>query len=85
MGYDELSVQVKAYVREALSARFRADMHANKVRPQAYADGYMRALSDAGLFSQAELLELVGDVRHELSQEQAAAEQEQAPRIAAVG
>jgi hypothetical protein len=85
MGYDELSVQLKAYVREALSARFRADLHVNKVRPQAYADGYMRALSDAGLFSQAELLELVGDVRHELSQEQAAREGEEPTRIAAAG
>ncbi len=85
MGYDELSVQLKAYVREALRARFRADLQVNKVRPQAYADGYMRALSDAGLFSQAELLELVGDVRHELGQEQAAGEEAAQPRIAAAG
>ena len=50
-----------------------------------YEDGYMRALSDAGLFSQAELLELVGDVRHELSEEQAVREAEETPRIAAAG
>ncbi len=83
MGYEELSVQVKAHVREALVARFRADMHVNKVRPQAYADGYMRALGDAGLFSQEELLELIGDVRAELETE--AATTVERPRIAAVG
>ena len=55
MDYDELSVQVRTYVRAALASRYQGELHVNKVRPQAYADGYMRALADAGLFSQGEL------------------------------
>jgi len=83
MGYDELSVQVRAYVRQALASRYQGELHVNKVRPQAYADGYMRALSDAGLFSQSELLELVADARAEL--DEAPLDAADAPRIAAVG
>jgi hypothetical protein len=83
MGYDELSVQVRTHVRAALEARFRAELHVHKVRPQAYADGYMRALGDAGLFSQEELLELIGDVRAEL--DAAAGSSVELPRISAVG
>jgi hypothetical protein len=55
----------------------------NKVRPQAYADGYMRALADAGLFSQSELLELVAEARAEINAE--VESQPSTPRIAAVG
>ena len=83
MGYDELSVQVRTYVRQALSSRYQGELHVNKVRPQAYADGYMRALADAGLFSQSELLELVAEARAELSAE--VQQQPDTARIAAVG
>lgn len=83
MGYDELSVQVRSYVRQALASRYQGELHVNKVRPQAYADGYMRALADAGLFSQSELLELVAEARAELHAEVEA--QQSDARIAAVG
>jgi hypothetical protein len=56
---------VKGLLRDAFAARFRGELHASKVKPQSYADGYMRALSDAGLFSQSELLAMVADVRAE--------------------
>jgi hypothetical protein len=83
MGYDELSVQVRTYVRQALASRYQGELHVNKVRPQAYADGYMRALADAGLFSQGELLELVAEARAELNAE--VEKQPDRARIAAVG
>lgn len=83
MGYDELSVQVRAYVKAALASRYQGELHVNKVRPQAYADGYMRALSDAGLFSQSELLELVAEARAEINAEAEASPDR--PRMAAVG
>ena len=83
MGYDELSTQVRQYVRVALASRYQGELHVNKVRPQAYADGYMRALADAGLFSQSELLELVAEARAEVNAE--AEPRPNTPRIAAIG
>jgi hypothetical protein len=81
MGHKELSERVKVLLRDALAARYRGELHAGKARLQSYADGYMRALGDAGLFSQAEMLGLVVEVRAEL---QAPARSEE-PTIAAVG
>lgn len=63
MGYEELLVEVRRLLHESISARYRGELHAGKVRAQAYADGYMRALGDAGLMSRQELLDLVADVR----------------------
>jgi len=83
MGYDELSTQVRTYVRAALASRYQGELHVNKVRPQAYADGYMRALADAGLLSHSELLELVAEARAEVNAEAEA--RPSTPRIAAVG
>jgi hypothetical protein len=83
MDFDELSSQVRTYVRAALASRYQGELHVNKVRPQAYADGYMRALADAGLFSQSELLELVAEARAEVNAQAEA--QPSTPRIAAVG
>ena len=79
MGYEQLVAEARRLLSDAIAARYRGDLHANKVRQQAYADGYLRALGDAGLLSQRELLELVTETR--LSLESAPAE----PRIAAVG
>ena len=54
MGYEELVSEIRKLLRASLEARYRGELHAHKVRAQAYADGYMRALSDAGLVSQDE-------------------------------
>ena len=69
MGYEELVGEVRKLLRSAIEARYRGDLHAHKVRPQAYADGYMQALSDAGLLAQEELLQLVAETRVELEGE----------------
>ena len=69
MGYEELVGEVRKLLRAAIEARYRGDLHAHKVRPQAYADGYMQALSDAGLLGREELLQLVAEARLELQGE----------------
>ena len=79
MGYDELTTEVRKLLRAAIEARYRGELHAHKVRAQAYADGYMKALGDAGLLGQHELLQLVAETRAEL----AAAPTSDTERIAA--
>ena len=66
MGYEELLNEARKLLRQAIEARHEAGLHARKVGLSAYADGYMRALSDAGLLGRDEILQLVGDVRTEL-------------------
>jgi hypothetical protein len=66
MGYDELLNEARKLLRQAIEARHEAGLHARKVGLSAYADGYMRALGDAGLLGRDELLQLVGDVRTEV-------------------
>jgi hypothetical protein len=65
MSYDELVGEARRLLREAIDARYRGDLHATKVRRLSYADGYMKALTDAGLLSHRELLELVAQARSE--------------------
>jgi hypothetical protein len=67
MGYEQLVIEVQNLLRAAISARYRGDLHANKVRAQAYADGYMRALLDAGLISGEELMHVVAQARTEVA------------------
>jgi hypothetical protein len=69
MDYDELVGEVRKLLRTAIEARYRGDLHARKVRPQAYADGYMQALRDAGLLGADELLQIVAETRVELEGE----------------
>ena len=63
MGYDELKGKMRTLLRVAMEARFEGAMHVKKVEVQAYADGYMRALSDAGVVSRDELLRLITQER----------------------
>jgi hypothetical protein len=63
MGYEQLVAEARRLLTDAIAARYRGDLHVNKVKQQAYADGYLRALGDAGLLSQRELLELVTETR----------------------
>ena len=66
MGYEELVIEVRKLLRTAIEARYRGDLHVNKRRPQAFADGYMQALTDAGLLGPDELLQIVAETRAEL-------------------
>ena len=67
MGYDELTTEVRKLLRAAFEARWRGELHVHKVRAHAYADGYIKALIDAGLLGQDESLQLVADARAELA------------------
>jgi len=59
MAYQDLMNNVRRLLRESLEARFEGGAHHRKVQAQAYADGYMRALTDAGLVDDAQLLDVV--------------------------
>ena len=63
MSHAELLSEVQRLLNESIEARYRGELHAAKIRAQAYADGYMRALGDAGLVSHKDLLKLVTESR----------------------
>ncbi|RLB54093.1 MAG: hypothetical protein DRJ42_10125 [Deltaproteobacteria bacterium] len=63
MDKDELKAAVVALLEEVLKARFDGAAYARLSRAHGYADGYMRALQDAGLVDKNELLTLVGETR----------------------
>jgi len=63
MNTDELKNILKGLLREVLEARFQGGAYAKLARSHGYADGYMRALLDAGLIDKRELLQLVGAER----------------------
>ena len=63
MSRDELVETLKALLREVLRARFDGVAYAKLARAHGYADGYMRALLDAGLVEKRELLKVVGAER----------------------
>jgi ribosomal protein L29 len=63
MGHEELMSRVRGLLREAIEMRYQGTLHAKKVQAQAYADGYMRALSDARQVGRDELLQLVSEER----------------------
>lgn len=59
----DLIAQVRALVADVTRARFEGGAYAKMMRAHGYADGYMRALLDAGLVSRTELLRAVGSGR----------------------
>ena len=63
MNQDELFETLRALLRDVLKARFDGAAYAKLARAHGYADGYMRALLDAGLVDRNELLDLVGNER----------------------
>jgi hypothetical protein len=63
MDHDELMTRLRELVREAIGMRYQGGLHAKKVEAQAYADGYMRALTDSQQIDTAELLRVVGEER----------------------
>ncbi|MFZ5897370.1 MAG: hypothetical protein ACOY0T_40320 [Myxococcota bacterium] len=63
----ELLDTLRTLLREALSLRQEGTAHPKLTRAGAMVDGYMRALLDAGLVGQGELLALVADERARVS------------------
>ncbi len=63
MTKDQLKATLRGLLREVLEARFTGGSYAKLARAHGYADGYMRAMLDAGLADSAEMLRLVGSVR----------------------
>lgn len=74
---DTLKDTLRSLLQDVLRARFAGTAYAKLARAHGYADGYMRALLDAGIVDQQELLQLVGDERRRFvdeSEENAATE-----------
>ena len=63
MSEQELLDRVRALVADVTRARFEGAQYAKLARAHGYADGFMRALLDAGLVKRAALLETIGDAR----------------------
>ncbi len=59
MQRNELLDVLRGLLNEVLRARFDGAAYAKLARVHGYADGYMRALLDAGLAGREELIELV--------------------------
>ncbi|MFK7985315.1 MAG: hypothetical protein AB8I08_04720 [Sandaracinaceae bacterium] len=54
-------------VRQVTEARFTGGPYAKLARAHGYADGYMRALLDAGLVDREELLSAVAEARRNVT------------------
>lgn len=63
MDLDELKGTLRGLVRKTIETRFSGANYASLAQARGYADGYMRALLDAELVDQKELLELVNAER----------------------
>jgi hypothetical protein len=63
MNLDELKGTVRGLVRKTIETRFSGANYATLAQARGYADGYMRALLDAGLVDQKQLLTLVNEER----------------------
>ena len=60
---EAMKATLRGLLRDMLRARFEGGRYADLARAHGYADGYMRALMDAGLMDQSELLALVSGER----------------------
>ena len=63
MNLDELKGTLRGLVRKTIETRFSGANYATLAQARGYADGYMRALLDAGLIDQRQLLALVSEER----------------------
>ena len=63
MNLDELKGTLRGLVRKTIETRFSGANYATLAQARGYADGYMRALLDAGLIDQKQLLDLVNAER----------------------
>lgn len=69
MSKEELLERVCELVRQVTEARFEGSMYAKLARAHGYADGYMRAMMDAGLVDRDTLLAAVSRARREVAEE----------------
>lgn len=65
MKNDELVNTLKGLLGQVLDARFAGGQRSELARTHGYADGYMRALLDAGLVDQKALLRVVSEQREQ--------------------
>ena len=63
MNLDQLKGTLRGLVRKTIETRFSGANYATLAQDRGYADGYMRALLDADLIDQRQLLELVNAER----------------------
>ena len=63
MNQEELKGTLRGLVRKTIETRFGGANYATLAQARGYADGYMRALLDAGLIDQKQLLALVNEER----------------------
>ena len=75
MEKEQLKAIVTELLDEVMRARFDGAAYARLSRAHGYADGYMRALLDAGLVDKNELLSLVGTARREFVERETSAPQ----------
>jgi hypothetical protein len=80
MSKQQLLARIAELVRQVTIARFEGGAYAKLARAHGYADGYMRALMDAGLVERDALLGVVGQARQDVVDSQTATEG--APAIA---
>lgn len=71
--HDHVLERASELVERVTEARFSGTTYAKLARAHGYADGYMRALIDAGLASQGDLLKLVASARRKVMKEDNAA------------
>jgi hypothetical protein len=69
MAKEDLTVTLRNLLRDVMRARFEGGAYAKLARANGFADGYMRALLDAGVVDQRELLALVGTERQRFVEE----------------
>ncbi|NOY92603.1 MAG: hypothetical protein GXP55_15530 [Deltaproteobacteria bacterium] len=65
MKNEELMTTLKDLLGQVLDARFTGGTRADLARVHGYADGYMRALLDAGVADQKALLSVVSEQRQQ--------------------
>lgn len=59
----QLVETLRGLLRDNMDARFAGGAYAKLARAQGYADGFMAALIDAGIFEERELLSIVTEER----------------------
>jgi hypothetical protein len=69
MAKDELKDALRRLLRDVLEARFKGGNYGKLARAHGYADGYMRAMLDAGIVERGELLKLVCTERQRFVEE----------------
>jgi hypothetical protein len=70
MSKEELLSRVCELVRQVTEVRFEGAAYAKLARAHGYADGFMRALMDAGLVERDELLAAVAQARREVLEQE---------------